>query len=220
MPPAADVPGPGALPAPGEAPLERFRPTSGQFLGWTTVALCAALAGWAALTVPTLLGLRLVLGAGLVGVVTYLTQLRPRAVLYPSRLVLRNTFRDASVPLRLVDEVGIGRTLSVFVGDRRYVCIGIGRSLRKVMGRGKGSGPASLIGFDRLEAYHDGQTPPSPDQTSMDYDTFVVTRIEAQVEEAKQLAPRNDGSPREVWAWPGIATLAVTTLAFLASLLA
>jgi hypothetical protein len=208
---------------PGRAePVERFRPTSGRLVGFGSVAVIAALLVYLALEVRSLTGLRL--GAGLVffGVLTWVTQLRPRATAYPDELHLQNSLRDVTVPLSQVDEVRVGRMLNVWVGERRFVCIGIGAPLRTMV-RGKSRGPSSLLGWDRLEAYTEESTPLRPDQSAMTYADFVETRITELVEDARRRstleAATMGARPTETWAWPEITALALTATAFGATLL-
>jgi hypothetical protein len=209
-------------------PVERFRPTSGWFVGWTSMLVALLLIGYVAVTSPSLDGLRIVLGLAFAAAVVWATQLRPRATLYPATLELRNSFRDTTVPLARIDEVMVRRTLNVWVGGERYTCIGIGTPLRRMVKMPKSRGSSTILGFDRLEAYHASQTPPSPDQSAMEYATFVETRILDAVDQV-----RRDGVPgpreatgssphaaRHTWAWPEISALGLTGLGFLVALLA
>ncbi|HSE72181.1 MAG TPA: hypothetical protein VLA97_15565 [Nocardioidaceae bacterium] len=198
-------------------PVEQFRPTSGRILGVASLVVVAGLLLYLLLEERTLTGLRIGLGLVFLAVLVWATQLRPRAAAYPHALHLRNSFRDTTIPLAAIDEVSVRRTLNVWVGDQRYVCIGIGRSMRS-MARMKSPGPASLLGFDRLESYREGSTPALPDQSAMDYETFVVTRIEGLAEDARRRGT-TDQPPRHAWAWPEIVAVAATGTAFAASLL-
>ena len=208
---------------PGKAaPVERFRPTSGRLVGYVSLAVIAGLVGYLAVNEHSVIGLRVGTGLLFVGVLIWVTQLRPRATAYPDTLRLQNTLRDVTVPLALIDDVSVRRMLNVWVGEKRYVCIGIGSSLRKMV-RSKSRGPSSLLGWDKLEAYTEAATPLHPDQSAMNYATFVETRIGALVEDAKRRAAAGGGTtgerPRETWAWPEIVALVVTGVALVASLL-
>ena len=66
--------------------------------------------------VHSVVGLRIGLGAVFVGVVVWVTQLRPRVTAYPATLQLRGILRDTRVPYVLIDEVTMGQTLNVWVG--------------------------------------------------------------------------------------------------------
>lgn len=213
----------GAQDRPGRAePVEQFHATSGRFVGMASLGVIAVLLVYLALTMRTVTGLRV--GAGLVflAVVVWVTQLRPRATAYEEELHLRNSVRDASLPLVLIDGVRVGRMLNVWVGQERYVCVGIGAPLRKMVGA-KTRGPSSLLGWDRLEAYTDASTPPAPDQTATSYPDFVERRIVALVEDARRSSGPDEAAadqrPREVWAWPEITALCLTAALFLVTLL-
>src|SRR5512139_68793 len=105
-------------------PVERFHPTSGRHVGILSIAAIVGLLVYLAVDVHTVNGLRVAAGLVFFGVLIWVTQLRPRATLYPRTLHLQNSLRDTSVPLAVVDGVSVGRMLSVWVGERRYVCIG------------------------------------------------------------------------------------------------
>jgi hypothetical protein len=202
-------------------PVERFRATSGRVVGSVGLAVVAGLLLYVAVAMHTTTGLRLATGLVLLGVLVWLTQLRPRATVYPDVLHLQNSLRDATVPLVAVDAVTVRRMLNVWVGGRRYVCIGIGTPLRKVVGV-KSRGPSSLLGWDRLEAYTEESTPLLPDQSATSYPDFVETRIADLVEDARRRSLLRPGSStpqvRETWAWPEVVALAGTAAAFVLSL--
>lgn len=206
----------------GPRPVERFHPTSGRVVGTLSVAVVVGLLAYLALSVHTVTGLRLAAGLVFFGVLIWVTQLRPRATLYPRSLHLKNSVRDASVPLEVVDGVSVGRMLSVWVGEKRYVCTGIGTPLRKMI-RLRSRGPSSLLGWDRLEAYTEEATPPRPDQSAISYSEFVETRIVEQVEDVHRRT--SDGADvaapevQETWAWPEITALSVSAAAFMVTLL-
>ena len=222
MAPSAQTPAdePGA-----ERVLERFKPTTGMFVGWAGVALAVFAVGYVALTVHTLVGLRIALAAAFAGVLVWVSQLRPRVTAYTGRLKLQGSVRDTLLPYLLIDEVTMGQTLNVWVGERRFVCIGIGRSLVSDMRqRGKAARQGSLAGKSRSREFSDKAEMAAPDQTAMSYHTFVVTRIEELVDQAKRDLARRGGSTegqhvRQPYAVPEIVALAVTALAFVVSLL-
>jgi hypothetical protein len=204
-----------------EEPVERFRATSGRLVGSVSLAAVAALLGYAAVGMQSTTDLRLATGLVFLGVLVWVTQLRPRATAYSDVLHLQNSLRDATVPLVAVDGVTVRRTLNVWVGDRRYVCIGIGTPLRQMVGV-RSRGPSSLLGWDRLEAYTEEATPPLPDQSATSYPDYVETRIADLAEDARRRAALRPGTtappPRETWAWPEVVALAGTAVAFVLSL--
>lgn len=193
-----------AHPTPGRAePVERFRPTSGQVTGYGSLVAIGVLLVYVALDERTLTGLRIATGAVFFGVLLWVTVLRPRVTAYPDVLHMQNSVRDVLVPWTSIDEVNLGRVLSVWVGGERHVCTGIGASLRR-------------------------RTPPAsrPDQPGgehhVDHGEYVADRIRTLVQEAHRRAAREGGTtderPRRVWAVPELLALVGTGLSFLLTL--
>jgi hypothetical protein len=203
-------------------PVERFKPTSGQIVGYVGLALAVFTVGYVAVDVHTVTGLRVGLGAVFFAVVIWVTQLRPRVTAYPRHVVLRNAVRDTHVPLGAVDEVSMGQVLSLWVGDARYSCIGIGQSMRADVKARKRSSLDGSVGTSRWSELAQKAERANIDERAMTYQTFVVTRLEELVEAAKREHAREDsepGTPRHVVAWPEVTVLAVSGLAFAVSLL-
>lgn len=219
---AAQHPPAGAGPSEPTEPVERFAPTSGKVVGYTSLAVIVALLVYLAADVHTLTGLRIGLGLAFFGVLVWTTQLRSRAAVYPRHLHLKNSLRDTTIPLVAIDGVVVRRTLNVFVDGNKYVCVGIGTPLRKLV-KAKSTGPSAMLGWDKLDSYTRAQTPLNPDQTLTDYSTFVETRITGLVEEARRSPDAGSsgttGEPEHSWAWPEIIALAVLGAAFVLSLL-
>jgi hypothetical protein len=195
-------------------PVERFKPTGGQFVGYAGLAAGALAVGYVALSVHTATGLRVALGAVFFGLVTWVTQLRPRATAYPRHVVLKNSVRDAHVPLAAVDEVALGQTLNLWVGVQRYVCIGIGQSIREDL-KARRRKQDITGGGSRLSQLTLMAERASTDERAMSYQTFVVTRLEELVDKAKrEPAAGPEPAARHIVAWPEVAALLVTGLAF------
>lgn len=208
--------------APSDQPVERFKPTSGLFVGYAGLLFAAVILIYVVVTVHTVTGLQVALGAVFFSLVVWVTQLRSRAAAYSDELLLKNSLRDAVVPLALIEEVSVRQTLNVWAEGQRYVCIGIGSSLRSLVkpskDRARGS---SLLGTGRWHEFSEKAQMAAPDQTGMNYETFVVTRIEELAEKARKQAKlhgRSSSHPRYVLAWPEIVGLVVTGVAFLVSL--
>lgn len=204
-----------------DAPIERFHPTSGRLVGLLTLVVVAGLLVHPAVDVRTPTGQRVAAGLALLAVLVWMTQLRPRATLCTDVLHLRNVLRDVAVPLAAVDEVAVGRTLEVRVGESRYVCVGIGKPLRAVLRPGSRRGPATLLGWDRLTAYTDEATPPRPDESALSYQEYVETRIGDLAADARARAGSSGTAiePRATWAWPEVVALVVSGGVFTATLL-
>jgi hypothetical protein len=200
-------------------PVERFRPTSGAIVGYAGLVVAAVVLGYVSFSVHTLTGLRVGLAMVLVGLVIWVTQLRPRAVAYEQTLLLKNAVRDVDVPLVLVDDVTVRQTLNVWVGEARYVCIGIGRSSRSMV-KGRRRSAAAVLGLERLQEYAEHADRPGLDQSAVRYETWVVRRIEELAEHARRDADRAAPAPtvRRRVAWPETVALVVTALAFAVTL--
>ena len=204
-------------PAENARPVERFKPTGGQFVGYAGLVGAALALGYVLLSVHTVTGLRVALGAVFFGVVVWVTQVRPRATAYPRHVVLKNSVRDAHVPLEAVDEVAMGQTLNLWVGDVRYVCIGIGQSIREELKTRRRKQDVTG-GGSRLTNLTLMAERASTDERAMSYQTFVVTRLEELVEQAKRTPAAEPTRPAGyVVAWPEVTALVVTGLAFLVS---
>jgi len=207
-----------------ERVLERFKPTTGIFVGWVGMLVAAATLGYVVVAVHSVVGLRIGLGAVFAAAVIWVTQLRPRVTAYSHALLLKGSVRDALLPYVLIDEVTMAQTLNVWVGERRFICIGIGKSLGSdVRQRAKLERQGSLLGKSRTREFSDKAEMAAPDQTAMSYHTFVVTRIEELVDQAKRELRLREGTAegaevRQPYAVPEVVTLVVTGLAFLASL--
>ena len=205
-------------------PVERFKPTNGAFVGYAGLALALFAIVYVLLAVHTVVGLRVALGALFAAAVVWVTQLRPRAAAYPGRLLLKGSLKDTSIPYVAIDEVALGQTLNIWAGGRRHVCIGIGLSVGKdIRQRAKKQRQTSLLGTNRLHEFSEKAELAAPDQTAMSYHTFVVTRIEELVEQARKDAARPGAqgvSPevRRTYAVPEIVALVGTALAFVGSL--
>jgi hypothetical protein len=207
-----------------QRPLERFRPTAGTFVGYAGVAIALFAVAYVAVFVHSVVGLRVALGALFAGVLVWVTQLRPRATAYPETLLLKGSLKDTSIPYVVIDEVALGQTLNIWVAGRRHVCIGIGLSIGSdLRQRAKKQRQSSLLGSSRLQEFSEKASLAAPDQSAMSYHTFVVTRIEELVEQARRDAARSGATApappvRYSYALPEIVALVVTGLAFVVSL--
>lgn len=206
--------------------MERFKPTSGVFLGYAGLAMALFAVGYCLFSVHTVVGLRVGLGAAFGAVLIWVSQLRPRVTAYADALLLKGSLQDIRIPYLAIEEVSVTQMLNVFAEGRRYVCVGIGKGIAaetrerakrqrerdKLQARGTRSGRARELS-EKADAA-------APDQTAMSYHTFVVTRIEELVDRAKRDQRGAEVPPvtRSV-ALPEVVGLAVTAVAFLVSLL-
>ena len=187
-----------ARPSPGTGlqPVHAFRPTGGTVMGTAGLSAVAVVIVAALVTEPSVTGVRVALGAALVGVLVWMVLLRPRVTAYADTLVLHNMASDTFLPLAGIESVAVRLTLHVWVDDRRHTCSGIGRSTRSMM-----------------KAERHG----SPPTGAADYASFVETTIEDLARSARRDL-RGDPPPvRREWAVRELAALAVLALAMAVS---
>jgi len=193
--------------------VEKFAPNGG-----TAVAVLGAivilgfLVGWAVepdevpLWVPgaTLLG----------GVVLYTSTVRPRVLVVGHELVLRNMLSTAYIPLAAIEELAVRQVLAVKAGDKRYVCAGVGRSLRQAMKGSAVQRAREEMGGLRGEVA-------AVREPGMNYADFVEIRIQELINEDRarrgiaKFSPEADElaeQARREPAWPEIALLVVTAV--------
>jgi hypothetical protein len=216
---------------PGDELVERFRPTTGMFVGWTGFVGCIAAIGYVAVARHSLGGLRFALACVLAALVIWVTQLRPRATAYASHLRLHGVLGDTDIPYLAINEVSLGQTLNVFVGRKRYLCVGIGRSVgmemrQRVRSRGAGQGGGEFAGNRSYQFAGKAETTQVRDQGGS-YASFVLGRIEqlvaaARLERDQRVETGDDVEVppvRRILARAEVGALAVATAAFVLSLL-
>jgi len=225
-----DTSGRGPAPAgvdpqgPGDR-LERFTPTSGTVVGWCGIVVAAATVGYFAVTDHSLGSLRLCLAIALGAVVVWATQVRPRATTYTRQLRLHGSVRDTFIPYAAISEVTLGQTLNVWVGRKRYMCVGIGRSVGLEMRqRVRSNNAGGLMGGNRSYQFagKDEVTPTTATGTAAKqaYLSHVLDRLAHLVEEARPDRERGVEAPvRHRLALPEVVAMTVLTVALLVSLL-
>ena len=197
-------------------PVQRFKPTGGTVIGYASLVAGAVVVGLVVVTQPTLAGLRTCLAVGIVAVLVWMALLRPRATAYDDVLVLRNLATDTHVPLARIDEVVVRHTLNVWVGDDRYVCIGIGRSTRRLVGR-RDHGPLAVLGVEHDDARW-GFGGQHDDAADRDYAGFVETRIVDLARTARRDLRGEPPAVRRVWAVPELTVLGILAAALVVTL--
>jgi hypothetical protein len=172
--------------------------------------------------------LPVMIGAVLVGVLSWAALLRPRVSADTETLYLRNMLETVEVPLAAVDELVVRQMLAVRVGERRYVSPAVGRKLRTMV---KSPKPAPLIGPDVPETMADAVGPATPSTrpaTVVDYADHVEDTLRRLTEEARQrrgIGRYSDESlalaagVRRRPAWPEIAAIGALVLALVVSVL-
>ena len=179
--------------------MHAFRPTSGSVIGVLGLGAAALVIVLVAVTERSLVGVRVAIVAALVALVVWMVLLRPRVRAYADKLVLHNMASDTSIPLARVDGVAVRQTLNVWVGERRYVCPGIGQSTRTM-----------LAALSRTKSARTGE---------QNYATFVESTIEELARGARRDARGEPLPVRRRWAVPELAALGLLAAALLLSLL-
>lgn len=150
---------------------ERFRPTSGQVLGYLGLALVALVVVIGVVDREHGFSAPVVAGALVLGVLDWAAMLRPRVRLEGRWLVLRNMLETVRIPLAAIEEVAVRQVLAVRVGDRRFVSPGVGRSVRQAL---KSNRPVAA-------------TRAPGDAPTQSYPDFVEERIRHRATEARTL---------------------------------
>jgi hypothetical protein len=196
-----------------DPPVEKFAPNGGTLMAVLAglVAL-AFVAAWAidihrvALWVPALA----VLGA----VVVWISTLRPRVRVQNHELVFQNMLTTTYLPLASIEEVAVRQVMAVRAGGKRYVCAGVGRSLRQAMKGSAVERAREQMGGLRGELA-------KVREPGMHYADFVELRVQELINEdrmrrgVKKFSPEADALGEQVRrepAWPTIAALVAAVL--------
>jgi hypothetical protein len=193
--------------------VEKFAPNGG-----TLTAVLAALVALAFILAWAIDIHRVPLwvpGVALLGaVVVWISTLRPRVRVQNHELVLQNMLTTTYLPLASIEEVAVRQVMAVRAGGKRYVCAGVGRTLRQAM---KGSGverAREQMGGLRgeLAKVH---------EPGMHYADFVEIRVQELINEdrirrgVKKFSAEADALATEVrreLSWPVVASLAAAVL--------
>jgi hypothetical protein len=199
---------------------EKFAQNGGTFiavLGGVVVA--GFLIGWAldADGVPLWVPAGAMLGAVLI----WTSIVRPRVLVEMGQLVLRNMFSTVRIPLATVEEIAVQQVLAVRAADKRYVCAGVGRSLRQVM---KGTSFARA----RQQAGALTGEVAADIESGMDYGDYVETRLRHLVRMDRDrrgiraFSPEMEELGKQVTrepAWPEITALGVALVLLVVAIL-
>lgn len=168
---------------------ERFGHSTGVVSGWAGAVVTVAVLVLVAVGEHSVIGLRVGLGALFTAVALWVTQLRPRLTGYPDVLLMRGCLRDTAVPWTAIDDVALGQTLNVWVGERRFVCIGIGATSR------------------------------AAPEHELSYPALVLRKVRDRVAQAQAHEHDEAPVIRQTYAVPEVLAPAVTGLALVLSLL-
>ena len=119
------------------------------------------------------------------------------------------------MPYVAIDELSMGQTLNVWVGKRRYVCIGIGKSLGYEMRqRVRGQGTESITGGNRNYGFS-GQPTVAGSEHRTSYPEYVLSRLGDMIAHSRHDRPPPGERPavRQELALREIMALVVVSLA-------
>jgi hypothetical protein len=198
-----------------------FGPTSGTGLGWTGLALAAVSLVSALVGDHSIGGTRFALASAIFGLLVWCFMLRPRLVVGPSDLELRNPFMSWHVPLASIRKVAVRAVTRVYTDERRYDGVAVGRPARSLV-RGRPSRQQTL-GVPGLGGTRVGEDPEARRMPKGQLDAdmtadFVVERILAAADRARSL-PAAETAPRRSYAWPELGVLTALVVALAISLL-
>jgi hypothetical protein len=180
---------------------QRFGPTSGLVTGWLGLAFCACLIGAMVLGERSVTGLRVSLAAALAAVLVWCFLLRPRVILRPPFLVLRNPLSEWRLALADVRDVDVRAVTGVYTDSGRYDAVAVGRSVRQMLKR-------DVVRPDR-------QVPAGPSEDAAD---LLVQQVLGAAEHAR--AARQPGSePARRWAVPEVSLIGLLAVGLLLTLL-
>ncbi len=106
--------------------------------------------------------------------------------------------------------------MHVFVGDTKFVCVGVGNSLSADVRQRAKQRRGAMRGATRRHDF-DEQSRLAQAGSGLTYQTFVTTRIEQLVEEAKRaggVPEHPEGLVVTRWALPEVVALVVSGTAF------
>lgn len=174
-----------------------FPPSSGVLTGWLAVLLGIGGTVWALVSIGSMddqvVAFRFAIGSALLVVVGYAFMLRPRIKVTDGVLLLVNPLEDITMPLSIVDKVLVRSTTKVYVDQRKYTAVAVGRKVRHMAGNNR----------------------PRPDQVPDLLEEWVYQLIK----DAKLEPSSPDAAVRRTPVWWLIVPLAVLAVALVVSLL-
>jgi hypothetical protein len=157
------------------------------------------------------------------GVLLHMSTVRPRVMVKDRALVLRNMASTIHLPLASIEEVAVRQVMAVRAGGTRYVCAGVGRTMRQAM-----KGSAVQRAREEMGGLRGEVARATVREPGMNYADFVELRIQELVNEdlmrrgIKRFSPEADELAKQVRrerAWPELGALVVTAAFFVVALL-
>lgn len=142
----------------------------------------------------------LVVGAVLFSAICWALLLRPRVVLRPDELLLRNVVSDYRIPYARIESFEVRTVSTAMVGDTKYLGLGVTRTRKAMTSPLRSSGGGGMGLFRGLTVPEPATSPNRPSTNAADLVVQLVTdRIRAAAPTAVPV--------RRVPAWPEIAGL-------------
>ena len=207
----------------GDTRVEKFAPNGGTVIAVIGgVVAVGFIVGWAVdmddvpLWVPAV--------ALLGGIVLYTSTVRPRVRVQGRELVLRNMLTTFYIPLAAIEEIAVQQVLAVRAGGKRYVCAGVGRTLRQAM-----KGSAVQKAREQMGGLRGEMAAATVREPGMNYADYVEIRIQELVNEdrmrrgVKRFSPEADELAKQIrreLAWPELIALVAFAAFFVVAILA
>jgi len=205
----------------GGALEQRYGPTSGSFVGFLGLGLCALVIALVVAGGPTTGSVRVAIAAAGAAVLIWAYLLRPRIIIEAggATLVLRNPLSTWRIPLDSVRVVGVKTVTTVKTDDARYDAVAVGYPLRKIVREGRPGGPGlSMSGMMMPSLQGTSLDPASDGEPSRlgrhDEQTVMTEAILTAADQARVL--RLTAPPAErTYAVVEIALVGIAVLGFL-----
>jgi len=198
----------------------RFTPTSGTTAGWIGLALAAAMLVVVLVDDRSVGSLRFSLVVAIFGVLVWCYMLRPRVVIGPAEVELRNAFSSWHVPLAEVRRVAVRAVTWVYTDDRRFDGVAVGRPARSLRpGRATRTQSVGLPGLGGLTMAEQ----PAPPRAHGDLDAngvadFVTEQLLLAADRARA-TPTAAAPAHRSWARLELGVLVLLVVGLVVSLL-
>ena len=203
----------------GRGDERRFTPTSGTVIGWSGVAVVCGVLVFILVDDRSVVSFRFAFAVAMFGVLVWCYMLRPRLVIGPVEVELRNAFSSWFVPLADVRRVAIRTITRIYTDERHFDAVAVGRPVRSMRGRSGGRSAFRMPGLNPSFSIEDTPALKRP-QATLNADgiaDFVTEQLLHAADEARATS-QTGGSPHRAWAWPELGGLAVLAAGFVVSL--
>jgi hypothetical protein len=204
----------------GRGDERRFTPTSGTVVGWSGIAVVCGVLVFILVDDRSVVSVRFALAVAMFGVLVWCYMLRPRLVIGPAEVELRNAFSSWFVPLADVRRVAVRTITRIYTDERHYDAVAVGRPVRSMRGgRSGGRGAFRMPGLNPSFTIEDTPVLKRP-QATLNADgvaDFVTEQILHAADEARDTS-QGGGSAHRSWALPELGGLALLAGAFVVSL--